>query len=267
MLAVAWSGHGPTDAVRGDDPPLVPSKVLPQARAGGVAAGEAGAPKLWAMVGHILSVDRRRQEYRIDFGRAAGAEAGMTLIALRATARQDEEWRLAWLDVASVGERECTARLIERTNTFADPRDPEAEVRPGDVVRSATDRESFQLIALANGEVAAGPGPLLRARKEVAQRWLEVAGRELDLGRISLDRYIAASRALMAAESESAGSQSERIAAFQAHLLRMNVAVAREADRMKEGSGSMPNSVEAQYAQVEAALWLARARREPAGSR
>lgn len=241
---------------RGNDDPVLPLEEMP-----------GDDPRF---EGHITAVDPGRREIRVDFGRTNGAEAGMILEVWRPVPDPapgfGDRFRVGWLELTSVGDRQSTARAInlEPDDTFRLKSD---EPRPGDQVIDATDRETFRILKLATGDRPDAVDEIAKARLPVARRRLELATAYYGEGSITIDRLTDASRGLMEAERDAAGTRDERLAAIRGHLERMNGLVTREASRFLSGSGSLPNLAEARGVLAEAASILARARREDAGER
>jgi outer membrane protein TolC len=98
---------------------------------------------------------------------------------------------------------------------------------------------------------------LAEARVRAARRYLEVTQAFFEQGTINIDRLLAASRCLMEAERDAAGTKAGEVAALRAHAERMKKIVERERAKFEVGSGSIPNVQEAEYHRREAEYWLA----------
>jgi hypothetical protein len=220
--------------------------------------------------GHVTAVDPERREFRVDFGRVGGAEAGMILEVRRPVPNPkplfSDSVRVGWLEVTSVGEQESMARVtnLEPDDSILRELD---EPRPGDQVIDATDRDAFRILKLATGDRPDAVEELSKARLPLARRRLELARAFYGEGSLTIDRLIDASRGLMEAELNASRTRDERLAAIRGHLDRMHRVVTREASLFLIGSGSLPNLSEARGALTEVASMLSQARREDADDR
>jgi capsule polysaccharide export protein KpsE/RkpR len=79
-------------------------------------------------------------------------------------------------------------------------------------------------------------------------------------GRITIDRYIDASRQLMLAESAVSATREERLAAAKAHWDRTVEIQTRERAELEAGRGTVADVAEAGLAQEEAAVEYLQAR-------
>lgn len=104
-------------------------------------------------------------------------------------------------------------------------------------------------------------GTPLSPRQELANRIVMSANTRLNAqraffyeGRITIDRYIEASRQVRDAESRVANTKDQRIAAARAHLDRVSEVLNRETSELSEGRGTISDVTEAEEALDLAAL-------------
>jgi hypothetical protein len=220
-------------------------------------------------VGLVADFNQERGEVRINFGQAMGAAVGMTLTVRRDDPRPDLFGRvmgnfedLGRIEVIDVQDRGSIAKIIKSEHGMPEEN---PDFRPGDQVVYATDNEAFRVLKLATGDHPGAVEELKRYRAEVARRRFAACRSGYEVGRVNIDRYIDASREWMEARRDLAGHRDEELTALRAHLDRMTRLVERETGRFEVEDGSYPNLSEARSAQAEAALMLARARRDAAG--
>jgi hypothetical protein len=91
---------------------------------------------------------------------------------------------------------------------------------------------------------------------EAASRRLDAQRAYYEEGRITLDRYIAASQQLMLAEHSVAKTDADRHAALQRHVDRLKEVEKRERTEMAIGKGTIADVLEAVQNRVEAEIQL-----------
>lgn len=93
---------------------------------------------------------------------------------------------------------------------------------------------------------------LSRRITDAARRRLESQLRDYEKGRITLDRFIEASRQVALAETEAATTHEGRVAAAKAHLARLEEVERRERSELEVGRGTVADVAEAELAKERA---------------
>jgi RNA polymerase sigma factor (sigma-70 family) len=106
---------------------------------------------------------------------------------------------------------------------------------------------------------AQAPAPVPRPLETPASRFVAAARQRLEAqrafyeeGRITIDRYIDASRLLMVAEIDAATTHTQRVAAARAHLKRAEEIAKHEQSELDVGRGTVSDLAEARLAQAQA---------------
>jgi hypothetical protein len=97
---------------------------------------------------------------------------------------------------------------------------------------------------------------LVKRRVDAAKHRLDAQLQDYEVGRITIDRYLAASLALMDAELDAAQTRESRIAAIRAHLERVRHVEVRERAELEVGRGTVSDLTEAQSSVADAEYLL-----------
>jgi hypothetical protein len=210
-------------------------------------------------IGRVTKVDGTHGDIVVDYGRVNGAELGMAVKVNRPSSEPGEPagTDLAWYEIKSVRERECTAKLVRKDI-------PHWRVQPGDRVIDVTDELAFQIRKLGESNSPMALDELKQTRVNAARRWLEDARMSFEMGTATVDRYIDASKALMEAERDTARDQEASTDAIREHLSRLTWMITFVSNQTGIENDTREILSGLRYYQVEAAQMLLEARRKRA---